>query len=255
MGTFWTQDEQGRYWLAGLGTVCEQLGVKVNKRPVHIKKSDLADLQQFRGVLFKTWFVGYPKTISQKLLSEIFGRSDRTLRDWAAISGLQVQHNGAFYPGIPDPKALHKFPLGTMKALGVKIPEEESGKKEYVDKRNAVWLECWTDYPTLSKKWTYEKGNKPAVMLGMVNTYRATRLDVGKKTTLQRKASRRVKKKKRLQAPGHQAAGANGKRYFTEHGRQTGKKQKAIARAIESTGAYLQTRSYHHGRRMWILEV
>ena len=77
----------------GLGAVCEALGVVARKKPVGVALEDLEDLGRFRAALFAAFFAGKPVTISQKRLSELFGRTPRTLYNYARRAGVDVIYN------------------------------------------------------------------------------------------------------------------------------------------------------------------
>jgi hypothetical protein len=221
-GLFWTKDAQGRYWLAGLGALCVSLGVIPRQSPVDIALDSLESLQKFRATLFSTWFAGAGddgRVISQAALSEVFGKTARTLYSYAQTSGLAVKPNMVLAP-FPDQHNLDQYPLGTVQTLSwgrVKTVEEETNKP------NLVWVE--------------RHGDKLFLVWGMPNTY-VSEMVIGPKTTLQRLAQRKAGR-----ALDSKAARANVHLYWRK-----GKKRKpgAIAKALQrEKRAYFETSQAH----------
>jgi len=224
-GTFWTKAGD-RYYLAGLGSVSANLGVKPRKKPVAIPREAIEKLATFRATLFATWFadVGEKgREITQGTLSKIFGRTSRTLRTWAHLSGLEVRGNLAQAP-IPEPgDDLEHYPTGTKEAMGW----GKSWLDDPHDKPNLVWFERQDDKLVLTWK--------------IANTYAITTLAVGPKTTLQRKASRH--------ALDSEAARANDRMYFDKDA-----DGRSLARAIQKGGpVYLEMGVLHEktGEGLW----
>lgn len=234
-GVFWHR-RGDRLYLAGLGAVCEVLEVVVRKKPVGVAIEDLENLGRFRAALFATFFAQGPVTISQRRLSEIYGRTARTLYTWARVANVDIQHNLAWSPLPHDGDDLDHWPSGTLAAMGCKIAEEEAGST------NNVWQEGWRELPR--KGWRWQKGNKVVLCWQLPNTYKSD-LVAGPRTRLQREAARRGRR-----AP-DDTAGANGGQFvklFFGVG-QAG----LAARALQSGGdvAFLAEGVEHHGRALW----
>jgi len=215
----------GKYKLAGLGAVVEKLAVKLPKNCVDVPRKHLGSLRQFRAALFASWVVHSGDdgvTISQAALSELFGRSARTLRRWATMTDLTIIPNLAAAP-IPKSKdealeryanGMMRYPNGTLQAMGW----QDDGKGEK-GRPNLVWFERHGDDVLLTWK--------------MANTY-SMAWAPGPKTTLQRNASKR--------APDLRGTGANVKMYFDKDA-----KGGAVARAIQRKQGpvYLKTGKMH----------
>lgn len=266
MGRFWTKNGD-RYYLAGLGAVCESLGVIPYKSPVNIPRTALGGLQTFRALLYSTWFVGAPKTVSQKLLSDVFGRSIRTLWAWGEIAKkyeFTIREN-IVWSRLPkaDPRQDHNplryFPPGASRAMGI-----DDGDEAYNRECVTFWLECWKQFP-YSKSWTYEKGNRAVLVRQFANTYHSA-LSTGPVTTLQRKARKAVKRKRKKRTP--QALGSNparanvrGRVVFSRPRLTDDREVNAIRRkkwaqgidkSLQRNGfAYVEGVAYHHGRKTW----
>jgi hypothetical protein len=221
MGAFWTY-RNGRYWLAGLGALCESLGVIPQQNPVDIPRNVLESLAEFRGALFASWFAGAGESgrvISQAALSELFGKTARTLYNYAQTSGLTVKPNLVTAP-FPDQDNLDRYPLGTVEALAwgrVKTVEAETNKP------NLVWVE--------------RLGGKLVLVWGMPNTYVCEKA-TGPKTTLQRLAQRKARR-----ALDKKAARANVKLYWRKSKKRAAG---AIARTLQrNKRAYFETTTTH----------
>jgi hypothetical protein len=265
MGTFWTF-RNGRYFLAGLGALCASLGVIPYKSPVDIPRTALESLQTFRALLYSSWFTGAPKTVSQKLLSQIFGRSIRTLWAWGEIAkeyGFSVREN-IVWARLPkaDPRddidPFRRFPPGAAKAMGI-----DDGDEAYNKACITFWLECWKQFP-YSKGWTYEKGDRAVLVRQFANTYHSA-MSNGPVTTLQRRARKAVKRKRKRtpQALGSNPARANVKgRVVFSRPRMTNDREvnairrkkwaQGIDKSLQKNGfAYVEGVAYHHGRKTW----
>jgi len=227
MGIFWTRDQQGRYFLAGLGTLVERLCVKLPKNCVPVPRRLLESLVKFRAALCVSWFADAGeegRTISQAALSEIFGRTPRTLFTWAALGGLQVTHNLAVAPIPKTEDDLDRYPNGTLEAMGWEDLSKDPKKRK--DRPNAVWFE--------------RHGNHILLTWKMANTY-CTAWTPGPKTTLQKHASKR--------APSLRGVGANAKMYYRKDA-----KGASVAKAIQRGGpVYLETGKKHErtGNMLW----
>jgi len=225
LNVFWFRHGQ-RYRLAGLGAVVETLVVKLPKPCVGIPREHLDSLAQFRAALFASYFVHGGDdgiTISQAALAELFGRTPRTLRRWAAMTPLSVSHNLVTAP-IPKSKddvlkryknGMTRYPNGTLAAMGWTDDDDKQQKS----RPNLVWFERYGDNLLLTWK--------------MANTY-CMAWSPGPKTTLQRRASRR--------APALRGKGANVKMYFDRDARGG-----AVAKAIQRNQGpvYLATGKKH----------
>lgn len=221
-GVFWTRSGN-RLFLAGLKSVAVALGVKPRKVPVLIEMADIENLARFRAALFASWFADAGdegRVISQAALAEIFGRTDRTLRTWAKLAGLDVVRNLAQAP-MPKPgDDLSNYPAGTLETLGW-------GK---------TWLDDPHDKPNLV--WFERCGDDLVLTWRMANTYVST-LARGRKTTLQKIAARH--------APDPEAAGANIKLYWRQ-----GSDGRAVARALQKGDVvYLEGDTTQMGDRLW----
>lgn len=171
-----------------------------------IPAEDIEDLARFRAALFASWFAdagAEGRVISQAALAEIFGRTDRTLRTWAKLAGLDVKRNLAYAP-LPKPgDDLSKYPAGTLETLtggAVKTWLDDPNEKP-----NLVWFERHGDDLVLTWK--------------IANTYIST-LATEPKTALQKRAVRH--------APGTKAAGAPAKRYWRKEN-----DGRAVTRALQ----------------------
>jgi len=234
-GVFWYR-RGDRLYLAGLGAVCETLGVGAGQGPVGVAIGDLEDLGRFRAALFATFFAHRPVTISQARLSDLFGRTARTLYTWARLAGLDVQHNLAWSKLPHDGDDLERWPSGTLAALGVKTAEEEAGST------NNVWQEGWREYPR--KGWRWQKGNKEVLCWALPNTYHSD-LVAGPKTRLQKEAAKRGRRA--LDYPARANGGQFVKLFFGAG--QAGQAARALQSGAEI--AFLAEGVEHHGRALW----
>lgn len=214
-GTFWTFYEN-RIYLKGIVKVCKTLNVRLFNPPVFLPLDKVKNLCTFRAFSFASWFAQKPRTISQKKLSEIFGRSVRTLYTWSRLSSLEITHNVA-WSSLPTDSTIEKYPVGALRILGLKEAEEESGKV------HNVWLETWEDGKVLC--------------FTLPNTYRVN-LKTGTFSRLQRKARQAVDYA--ATAPAH---------VFVEKGINQGKK---ALRLLRKNGAvYVEENRKHHEYQLW----
>jgi hypothetical protein len=191
----WLKDGDGLFWdvvedsdgekvrLRSLERVELALGVLDRKEPVYVSFGD-GKLKTWRANLYASLFAGDDYTqISQEKLSELFGRSARTLFEWSKGKHLEVRHNMSWaeYDGNPD-----RYPAGILGALGVKDGEEET------DKAKNMWVEHWDDLPN-GKKWHYRRGDHRVVCWTLPNGYRCD-FETGPRTTLQKQAKRKVRR-------------------------------------------------------------
>lgn len=139
-GLFWTRNG-GRLYLTGLEKVALALDAAPVRKPVYVALPDVESLGRFRAALFASWFADKPRTISQGRLGEIFGRTPRTLCNWAKRAALEVSHNLAWTP-LPDAGAdLNKYPDGTLEALTGGAVKTWMDNPD--DRLNNVWIEHW----------------------------------------------------------------------------------------------------------------
>lgn len=254
-GTFWHRAGD-RLYLHGLGRVCKELNVKPKKPPVVITLPDVGDLAKYRAMLFASYLAGTPKTVSQSLLGEIFGRKERTIYEWCKLAKVNVQKN-IVWSRLPGDEARKVHPVGVMAALGMKVPEEETATPGKV----THWIECWKDYP-YKAGWQYEKGRRPALVRQFVNTY-SVEMKREPKTRLQRRAARGVKGAKAPQALGNNPARAPVKgrvlypRFPFIEDKQVyqvrlQKRRQSIDKSLRQNGfAYVQGQAQHHGAVTW----
>jgi len=223
-GLFWTVAD-GRLWLAGLGKVCERLGIPPRLAPAEVPLDAIQNLQLFRAALFASWF-GRPCIISQKRLGELFGRAPKTLYSWGQIAQehgwLEVTHNVA-QASLPDDDTIDRYPSGVLRAMGIDDIEEESSRTNFV----------WSSNGKLYWK--------------LPNRYAST-LERGPVTTLQKRAEKAAR-----QAPGS-GAGANGafrKMFFTLED-----DVRDAHRALQQYGlVFTEMRRRRYDARLWFFNI
>lgn len=253
-GVFWHIADD-RLYLHGLGKVCVALGVKPVRSPVALSLSEIENLGRFRAALFASWLAGAPKTVSQKLLGQIFGRKPKTIYRWCKLAGVKVQQN-TVWSHIPSEEALKTYPVGALSALGLSTVEEETAGEKVT-----AWLECWTAWP-YKESWQYRKGRKVGLCWYFVNTY-SVEVEREPKTRLQRQAARGMKTAKPSDGLGSNPARPPVKGRFL-HPRfpptddkltfaaRLRKRKEGVAKSLRKNGfAIVQGLTNHHGRMMW----
>jgi len=182
-GFLWdlVEDRDGRkVRLRGLDKVEASLEVLDRKKPVHVPLE--GNCKTWRCNLLASLFAGEDFTqVKQETLSELFGRSARTLYEWSKSDNLEVRHNMSW----KEYDEAENFPAGVLKALGIKDGEEEAGESKN------MWVEHWDDLPN-GKRWTYRRGDKRVICWTLPNGYRCA-FETGPRTTLQKRAKRKVR--------------------------------------------------------------
>lgn len=237
-GLFWNPDDHGRIWLMGLGAVCERLHVIPWRGTVNIPSEDIGNLKRFRAALYASFFAFKPKTISRGKLTEKFGRSAPTLREWEKTAGVKVQRNTA-WARLPENRDYSKFPFS------------ETDRKELKDKAadrkgGYYWVEHWPICPGdrkdrgKGKSVTFGVATEPVLCWFLPSTYSSS-MYTKRATTLQRQARKRARSNTPVIEPG-----AKYSKLFFEPG------DEEVNRTLQQTGAaFVDSRYNHHGMHMW----
>lgn len=90
-------EEHGRVYIRSIAKVCyyyiDNYGERVQPgKPVYISLRCFPNLQRFKANLYASWFTE-PKEISREKLTELFGASSQTQRNWEELSGVDKKFN------------------------------------------------------------------------------------------------------------------------------------------------------------------
>jgi hypothetical protein len=137
MGIFWTEDNQGRLWLASPKEIAKRLGI--SRFSAHAVDFPVAyangSIQQFKAQLFGAWLKSHDKPITQATIRELTGIPERTQREYCKIAGIDLQRHlvvgEAWQDGVGRENRVMEQGQGAFKFVDTKGLQGQAGG-EYV---------------------------------------------------------------------------------------------------------------------------